>query len=101
MPFSGWNQKLRLLDLVIKMSNNEVRFSELATAGKQTQDSFNENCRAANSIKDWVDCLSPNQAPFCGFSSQFGNGYFCIHPHKYQIVEFTKKIKNESGDTPK
>ena len=61
-----------------------------------TGKSFNiEDCRAANSIKDWVDCLSPEQARFCGFSLLFGNGYFCKHPRQYEIVEMTKKSRSK------
>lgn len=54
-----------------------------------------ENCRAENSIKDWVDCLSLEQAHFCAFSLPFGNGCFCKHPHRYGIVEITKKLRSK------
>ncbi len=59
-----------------------------------------ENCRAENKIKDWVDCLSPEQARFCGFSLPFGNGYFCKHPQRFGIVEMTASLKNKLVSPP-
>jgi hypothetical protein len=59
-----------------------------------TNKSFNiENCRAENIIKDWVDCLSPEQATTCGFSASCGNGYHCEHPHRFKIVANTEILK--------
>jgi len=52
-----------------------------------------ENCRAENSIKDWVDCLSPEQACICGFSISCGSGYSCEYPRRFQLVEITKKLR--------
>ena len=60
-----------------------------------------ENCRAENSMKDWVDCLSPEQAHVCGFSeSSGGNRYFCEHPHRFTFVEITKKLKSKLVPPP-
>ena len=59
-----------------------------------------ENCRAKNSMKDWVDCLSPEQAHVCGFSESCGNGYFCEHPRRFNIVEITKELENKSVAPP-
>jgi hypothetical protein len=61
-----------------------------------TSKSFNiENCRADNSIKSWVDCLSPEQASICGFSVSCGTGYSCEHPRRFGFVEITKKLKDK------
>ena len=58
------------------------------------------NCRAENSIKDWVDCLSPEQAHICGFSVSCGTGYSCEHPRRFQFVRITKKLKDEFISLP-
>ncbi len=55
-----------------------------------------ENCRAENVVRSWVDCLSLQQASFCGFSVKEGNGYSCEHPRRFAIVEITKKLKDKS-----
>ncbi len=63
--------------------------------------SFNiENCRAENSIKDWVDCLSPEQACVCGFSVSFGTGYSCEHPRRFKFVEITEKLRSKLVSPP-
>jgi hypothetical protein len=54
-----------------------------------------ENCRAENTIKDWVDCLSTEQASICGFSVSCGNGFSCEHSRRFQFVRITKKLKDE------
>jgi len=62
-----------------------------------TDKNFNiENCRAENTIKHWVDCLSPKQARICGFSVSSGNGYTCEHRQRFQIVSITINLKNEN-----
>ena len=64
-------------------------------------ESFNiENCRAENTIKDWVDCLSPKQACVCGFSVSSGNNYSCEHPQRFVIVEMTSNLKNKLVPPP-
>ena len=55
-----------------------------------------ENCHAENVVKSWVDCLSLEQAAFCGFSVKDGNGYSCEHPRRFAIVEITRKLKDKS-----
>jgi len=61
-----------------------------------TDKNFNiEDCRAENTIKDWVDCLSPEQASsICGFSVSSGNHYSCEHPQRFKIVAITINLKN-------
>jgi len=59
-----------------------------------------EKCRAENSIKDWVDCLSPEQADICGFSVSCGTGYFCEHPYRFKFVEITEKLKGKLVSPP-
>ena len=59
-----------------------------------------ENCRAENIIKDWVDCLSPEQAHICGFSVSCGHGYTCEHPRRFGLVEITKKLKGKLVSLP-
>ncbi len=59
-----------------------------------------ENCRAENNIKDWVDCLSPEQADICGFSESCGTGYSCEHPRRFGFVEITKKLKGKLVSPP-
>jgi hypothetical protein len=59
-----------------------------------------ENCRAENSIKDWVDCLSPKQASVCGFSVNFGTGYSCEHPRRFKFVDITEKLRSKLGSPP-
>ena len=59
-----------------------------------------ENCRAENTIKDWVDCLSPEQASICGFSVSCGNGFSCEHPRRFGLVEITKKLKGKLVSLP-
>jgi len=59
-----------------------------------------ENCRAENIIKDWVDCLSLEQASICGFSVNCGNGYTCKHPQRFRIVEMTASLKNKLVSPP-
>ena len=62
-----------------------------------TNNEFNiENCRAENVVKSWVDCLSLEQASFCGFSVKDGNGYSCEHPRRFAIVEMTRKLQDKS-----
>ena len=58
------------------------------------------NCRAENSIKDWVDCLLPEQACVCGFSVSSGTGYSCDHPQRFRIVEITASLKNKLVPPP-
>jgi hypothetical protein len=53
-----------------------------------------ENCRAKKRMADLVDCLSPQQAHLCGFSVGFGEGYFCNHPRRNELIEITKKLQN-------
>ncbi len=66
-----------------------------------TSNEFNiENCRAENIVKSWVDCLSLEQASFCGFSVKSGNGYSCEHPRRFKIVEITKKLQDKSISSP-
>jgi len=61
-----------------------------------TDKDFNiENCRAENTVKHWVDCLSLEQARICGFSVSSGNGYSCEHPQRFQIVANTINSKNK------
>lgn len=45
---------------------------------------------------DLVDCLAPQQAPFCGHSLPFGFGYFCQHPAKKEFVERAIKLQGGS-----
>jgi hypothetical protein len=59
-----------------------------------------ENCRAENVVKSWVDCLSLQQASFCGFSVKSGNGYSCEHPQRFRIVEITANLKNKLVPPP-
>jgi hypothetical protein len=59
-----------------------------------------ENCRAENSIKDWVDCLLPEQACVCGFSVSCGTGYLCEHPLRFKFVEITEKLKGKLVSPP-
>lgn len=54
-------------------------------------------CQAQQSPIDLVDCLSPGQASYCGFSLAFGNGYFCKHPQRQEFIEKTKKLHNATG----
>jgi len=62
----------------------------------QTNTDFTiENCQAENTIKDWVDCLSPDRAYVCGFSIRCGNGYSCEHPRRFRIVQITKKLNSK------
>ena len=55
-----------------------------------------ENCRAENIIKDWVDCLSTEQACICGFSVACNTGYSCEHPSRFGIVQITKELRSNS-----
>ncbi len=64
------------------------------------QDVNIENCRAENVIKSWVDCLSLQRASFCGFSVKDGNGYFCEHPRRFEIVEMTEMLQDKSISPP-
>jgi len=59
-----------------------------------------ENCRAENNIKDWVDCLSPEQACVCGFSVSCSTGYSCEHPRRFGLVQITKKLKGKLVSPP-
>jgi len=54
-----------------------------------------ENCQAENIVKDWVDCLSPQQAMICGFSIRCGNGFSCEHPRRFKIVANTEYLKGK------
>jgi hypothetical protein len=66
-----------------------------------TGKSFNiENYRAENTIKDWVDCLLPEQARICGFSVSSGTGYSCEHPSRFKFVEITEKLKGKLVSPP-
>ena len=59
-----------------------------------------ENCRAKSGSADLVDCLSPEQGFFCGFSLSFGNGYFCKHPRRSEFIEITKKLQSKLISPP-
>ena len=59
-----------------------------------------ENCRAENSIKSWVDCLSPERASSCSFSVKCSNGYSCEHPCRFKIVTNTEKLKSKLVSPP-
>ena len=48
-------------------------------------------------VSNLVDCLSPEQAHLCGCSFQFGNGYFCKHLRRDEIIENTEKLQSESN----
>lgn len=52
--------------------------------------------RGAGSL---VDCLASKQAGFCKFSLSFGNGYFCKHPRRDEIIDDTEKIKKRARAT--
>jgi hypothetical protein len=59
-----------------------------------------EKCRAENNIKNWVECLSPEQAHLCGNSLSFGNGYFCKHSRRYEFIEITKNLQSKLNSLP-
>jgi len=51
-----------------------------------------KECRAEEIFNTGlVDCLTPQQAIFCGNSQAFAYGYFCKHPCKEDFLLKPKK----------
>jgi hypothetical protein len=57
-----------------------------------------EDCQAKKRMAGLFDCLSSQQAPLCGFSMGFGEGYFCKHPRRNEFVENVKKTSGKIID---
>jgi hypothetical protein len=58
-----------------------------------------EKCRAKELTPELVDCLSLQQAPFCGNSLSFGDGFFCKHLRRKEFVEITVALRAK-GEPP-
>jgi len=56
-----------------------------------------EKCRVKiYYVSGLADCLSPEQAHFCGCSQPFGYGYFCKHPRRKEFVEIAEKLRSKA-----
>ena len=92
----------KILENTKKLENELRPSSDITQSDNMENEShagkiFNiENCRAENTIKDWVDCLSPEQACICGFSVASDIGYSCEHPRRFGIVQITKELRSKS-----